>query len=147
MTRGSLRISTYRVGPGPARMSPLCVFIYCRVVAADCATALLSILGEDKRSSEISNRVHYYEDRRTTVPQQYIHDFRLVRAFEGAISEAVDSRCANKLGHRIVRVPVAGPGQSYWLHGVQFRAVENPARGHHPLCVRALCILLSEGAT
>ena len=57
-------------------------------------------------------------------------------------------RCGTgQLGHCLVRIPPASPGQPYRPSGDEPRSAQNPARGHHPLDLRSLLDSIHEGKT
>ena len=72
-----------------------------------------------------------------------LHDIRLVRPPEEPAGEPLVPGRPRELGHRALRVPAPGPGQSHRVRGrAQPRAAEDPPGDHHPRHLRAVRGLL-----
>ena len=107
--------------------------------------------------SDLSNQLNFfatYNGRQThgTISQddfiidcfERVYDFRLVCPFERPRNLAAVSGRSRKLGNRFFRIFAASSGQPNRLRRYVAGTIENFARGHRPVGVRAFCPVLYE---
>src|SRR5690606_26339510 len=75
---------------------------------------------------------------------QRVYDLRVVRPSQAPATPPLDHRRPHCLGHRALRVPVAGPREPHRIHGALTWATEDAAGGHHLRSLHSLRHLVYE---